>query len=145
MAGLAVMLLELVLPGGIAFFVGLGAVLVALLLYIGVISGIPQALVTWFIGSLVLIFTLREFAGKFLSSTVERTSTDEDLDAYNQIADVSESIPAKGEGRIFFRGSTWAARNYHQDRDVVKGEKVRIILRENLVWLVEAQDDGSAK
>ena len=145
LGGLAIILLEIVLPGGIAFFLGMGALLVALLLYLGVVEGILQALMTWFIGSLVLIFTLRESVSKIFPSSVERTNTDEDLDAYHQVVGVSETIPAKGEGRIDFRGSTWTAKNYHQDRDLVRGEQVRIIFRENLVWLVEAQDEGQQK
>jgi membrane protein implicated in regulation of membrane protease activity len=143
--GLVLMLLEFVVPGGIAFFLGLGAVLVALLLQLGLIDGWLQALTTWFIGSLALLFGLRGVVQKIVPAEVERGRSDEDIDAYNQVVEVCERIPARGEGRVVFRGSTWVARNYHADRDLELGSRVRIIFRDNLVWLVEACEDSKAK
>lgn len=136
--GVVLMLLEFVLPGGIVFFLGLGAIVVALLLYLGLLGGLLQAFTTWFIGSLALLFGLRGVVQKIIPAQVERGRTDEDLDAYNQVVKVSERIPAGGEGRIHFRGTTWTARNYHGDRDLEPGTEVRIIFRENLAWMVEA-------
>lgn len=136
--GVVLMLLELVLPGGIVFFLGLGATLVSLLLYIDLVDGWLQAFTTWFIGSLALLFGLRGVVQKLVPAQVEKGGTDEDLDAYNQLAEVCERIPAQGEGRISFRGSTWLARNYHSDRDLETGTTVRIVFRDNLVWVVEA-------
>jgi membrane protein implicated in regulation of membrane protease activity len=136
--GVVLMLLEFIVPGGIVFFLGLGATLVALLLHLGLIDGWVHAFITWFIGSLALLFGLRGVVQKIIPAQVERGGTDEDLDAYNKIAKVSERIPADGEGRISFRGSTWSARNYHRDRDLEPGTEVRIIFRENLAWMVEA-------
>jgi membrane protein implicated in regulation of membrane protease activity len=136
--GVVLMLLEFVVPGGIAFFLGLGALLVGLCLQLGLIDGWLQAFTTWFIGSLALLFGLRGIVHKIVPAEVEHGKTDEDLDAYNQIVEVFERIPAKGEGRIAFRDSTWIARNYHADRDLEKGSKVRIIFRDNLAWVVEA-------
>ncbi|HEX7027864.1 MAG TPA: NfeD family protein [Gammaproteobacteria bacterium] len=136
--GVVLMVLEFVLPGGIVFFLGLGATLVALLLHLGLIDGWVQAFTTWFIGSLALLFGLRGVVQKIIPAQVERGGTDEDLDAYNKVATVAERIPADGVGRISFRGSTWAARNYHGDRDLEPGTDVRIIFRDNLEWMVEA-------
>ncbi len=135
--GVVLMLLEFLIPGGIVFFLGLGATLVSLLLFGGIIDGWLQAFTTWFIGSLALLFGLRGVVQKFLPAQVEQSKTDEDLDAYNQLAEVFETIPAQGSGRITFRGSTWVARNYHQDRDLPVGTSVRIVYRDNLVWVVE--------
>jgi len=138
--GVVLMLLEFILPGGIVFFLGLGATLVSLLLYTGVIEGWIQAFTAWFIGSLLLIFGLRGLVQRVIPAHVERGSTDEDLDAYGQEAEVVERLPAGGEGRIHFRGSGWAARNYHTDRELEVGCKVRIVFRDNLLWTVEAVD-----
>jgi membrane protein implicated in regulation of membrane protease activity len=139
-AGVVLMLLEIVVPGGIAFFLGLSAVLVALFLQLGLLDGWMQAFTTWFIGSIALLLGLRGLVQKILPAEVEKGKTDEDLDAYNQIVEVFERIPAQGQGRIDFRGSTWVARNYHADRDLEKGSKVRIVFRDNLAWVVEAID-----
>lgn len=139
--GVVLMLLEFVLPGGIVFFLGLGATLVSVLLYAGLIDGWLQAFTTWFIGSLALLFGLRGVVQKIVPAQVERGKTDEDLDAYNHIVEVCERIPARGEGRVNFRGSTWAARSYHGDQDLEAGTRVRIVFRENLVWMVERVED----
>lgn len=136
--GIILMLLEVLLPGGIVFFLGLGAVLVSALLYAGLIEGWLQAFTVWFIGSLALVFGLRGVAQKFIPAQVEQGKTDEDLDAYDALAKVCEPIPAGGEGRIAFRGSTWKARNYRNDHNLDVGAEVRIIFRENLVWVVDA-------
>lgn len=136
--GIVFMLLEFLVPGGIVFFLGLGAVLVSALLYAGLIEGWIQAFTVWFIGSLILVFGLRGVAQKFIPAQVEQGKTDEDLDAYNAIAKVCEPIPAGGEGRIVFRGSTWKAKSYRNDHTLDVGVDVRIIFRENLVWVVEA-------
>ena len=140
--GVALMLLELLLPGGITGFLGLGAAVVALLLFFGVIHGPAQAFTVWFIGSLALLFGLRGFVQRFLPSSVDRTSTNEDLDAYNQVVEVAEAIPADREGRIHFRGTTWKAKSHGEERELPKGSKARLIVRENLIWIVEAADGG---
>ncbi len=136
--GVVLMLLEFLLPGGIVFFLGLGATLVSLLLYTGLIEGWIQAFTAWFVGSLLLLFGLRGVVQKLIPAQVERGRTDEDLDAYDQIAEVAETIPAGGEGRITFRGSTWAAKHYHEERALEAGTRVRIVFRDNLLWIVEA-------
>lgn len=139
--GMAMMAAELLLPGGIVFFLGLAATLVSLLLYVGLIEGWLQAFTTWFVGSLALFFGLRGVVQRIVPAEVERGKTDEDLDAYNHPAEVVETIPADGEGRIAFRGSTWGARNYHADRDLPAGTPVRIVFRDNLIWVVEAVEE----
>lgn len=143
--GVLLMLLEFIIPGGIIFFLGLGATGVALLLYTGVIEGWLQAFTAWFIGSLALLFGLRGLVQKLLPARIERGKTDEDLDAYDQLAQVLERIPAGGEGRIDFRGSTWKAKNYHQDQSLEPGTPVRIVFRDNLVWTVEALNAADEK
>lgn len=140
--GVVLMLLEFLLPGGIVFFLGLGATLVSLLLYTGLIEGWIQAFTAWFVGSLLLLFGLRGVVQKLIPAQVERGGTDEDLDAYDQIAEVAETIPAGGEGRINFRGSTWAAKHYHEDLALEAGTRVRIVFRDNLLWTVEAIDSS---
>jgi inner membrane protein len=139
--GVALMALELVVPGGIVFFLGLGAMVVALFVFTGVIDGWMQALTAWFVVSLVFVLGLRNFAQKIIPAEVGRGNTDEDLAAYGQTAVVVERIPANGEGRIDWQGSTWQARNYREDADIEAGTVVRLIFRDNILWLVEARDN----
>ena len=135
--GIVLMLLEFVIPGGIVFFLGLGATLVAVLLKMGLINGLVESITIWFIGSLALLFGLRGIVQKFVPAVVDKSNTDEDIDAYNQIAKVCETIPANGEGRIMFHGSTWPAKNVHADHELQIGAEVRIVFRDNLIWMIE--------
>ncbi len=142
--GAALIVLEVVLPGGISLFLGLGASLVAALLFLGVIEGPLQAFTVWIVGSLALLFGLRGFARKLLPSHVEKSNTSEDVDAYDQTVEVVETIPADGEGRISFRGTTWKAKSYGGGHALPKGSTARLIFRENLVWIVEPGEETSA-
>lgn len=141
--GIALMLLEILVPGGIVFFLGLAAALVSLLLYLGVVDGWLQAFTAWFAGSLALLFGLRGIVQRIMPAQIGRGNTDEDLDAYGHQAHVCQRIPANGEGRITFRGSDWAAQNYHRDHDLDEGTEVRLVMRENLTWIVEAVDPST--
>lgn len=138
--GLILCALEFILPGGMAFFLGLSALIVSALIYGGVIEGWLPSLTSWFIFSIVLLFSLRSVAYRLMGSHIEKTSTDEDIDAYNQTATVCEEIPTGGTGRIDFRGSSWPAKNF-KEGPIGKGASVRIIMRENLVWVVEPIKD----
>lgn len=138
--GLVLMILELLIPGGIVFFLGLGATVVSLLLYFDIIDGWLQAFTAWFIGSMALLFGLRGLVQRLIPAQVERSKTDEDLAAYDHPARVTQRIPAGGAGRVEFRGSQWQARNHRDDQDLEIGTQVRLVFRENLTWVVEAVD-----
>ena len=58
----------------------------------------------------------------------------EDADAFGSIAVVVEKLQANGV-RIHFRGTSWPAQLIRGDAEV--GAKVRIIDRDNLIWIVE--------
>jgi inner membrane protein len=144
-AGIMLCLAEIVVPGGIVFFIGLGAIFVSGFLFLGLVDGWFSALTVWFVSSLAFIFGLRGMLQKLVPAKSEKAGTDEDVDAYNQIVAVRDRIPAKGEGRVFFRGTTWSARNVHGDRDLEAGTQVRIVFRDNLVWMVEAHEESKTE
>jgi membrane protein implicated in regulation of membrane protease activity len=142
-AGIVLALLELVVPGAVLVFLGLAAVIVGLLLMTGLISGVVQAFTAWFIISLILLFTLRGLAQRFMPGEESWQSTDEDADAYGLIVEVSETIEKMEQGRIRFRDSTWPATCYEQTLET--GAKARIVTRDNLVWVVEPVDEDAPK
>lgn len=138
--GIILMLLELIVPGGIVFFLGFSAACVGLLFVLGVMHSPVTAFIAWFISSLVLLIGFRGIMQRFAPATLEKSNVDEDFDAYNQIVEVAETIPPQGEGRIHFRGTTWRARNYDGEQPLAQGSQARLIFRDNLVWIVEAVD-----
>jgi membrane protein implicated in regulation of membrane protease activity len=137
-AGVVLIILELVVPGAVLIFLGVGALLVALLIWLGMVQTLVSSITAWFIASLVLLLVLRSFFQRFVSGDAEKQSTDEDLDAYGEVVDVVEAVGPSQEGRIRYRGTTWQAACY--DHTIEAGAKAQIVYRENLIWIVGPTD-----
>ncbi len=133
--GAGLIVLELIVPGAVLVFLGAGALLVALFIWLGLIQTWVTSITAWFISSLVLLLVLRSFFQRFVSGDVEKQSTDEDIDAYGDVVEVVETIGPDREGRIRYRGTTWQATSY--DYTLEAGTKAQIVYRESLVWIVE--------
>ena len=135
--------LELIVPGMVLVFLGAGALLVALLVWLGLVQTWVASITTWFIASLVLLLVLRGFFQRFISGDAETQSTDEDFDTYGKVVDVVEAIGPDKEGRIRYRGTTWQAACY--DNTLEAGTKAQIVCRENLIWIVEPANPLDAR
>lgn len=142
-AGAVFIVLELIAPGMVLVFLGAGALLVALLVWLGLVQTWVASITTWFIASLVLLLVLRGFFQRFMSGDAETQSTDEDFDAYGEVVDVVEAIGPDKEGRIRYRGTTWQAACY--DNTLEAGTKAQIVCRENLIWIVEPANSLDAR
>ncbi len=134
-AGILLMVAEIITPGFVVVFLGLAAVLVGLAAGLGIIGGWMTAIGVWVATSVGLVVALRGTAKKLLPGESERTSTDEDIDALGTVVEVIEDVGPFESGRIRFRGSTWAAQSI-QDR-IPAGRRARILTRDNLIWIVE--------
>ena len=141
-AGVVLMVLELIVPGMVLVFLGAGALTVALLVWLGLIQSWVVSITTWFILSLVFLLVLRGFFQRLMSGDTEKQSTDEDLDAFGEDVEVVEAIAPDRQGRIRYRGTTWEAACYEGTLEV--GSTARIVYREDLVWVVEPADAPDA-
>ena len=83
--GIVLIILELVVPGAILMFLGGGALVVALLLWTGVLGHWMGAFTTWFVVSLALIIVFRSMVQRFSGGKSARESTDEYADAAGKI------------------------------------------------------------
>ena len=142
-AGVVLIVLELIVPGMVLVFLGAGALLVALLVWLGLVQTWVASITTWFIASLVLLLVLRGFLQRFISGDAETQSTDEEFDIYGKVVDVVEAIGPDKEGRIRYRGTTWQAACY--DNTLEAGTKAQIVCRENLIWIVQPANPLDAK
>jgi hypothetical protein len=138
--GLLLIVTELFTPGFVAGFFGIAAMLVGALRWIGLLSSFIECLVAWFGISVVLLLTLRHFAIKWSHPETEIGSTDEDLDATGEIAEVVSTMNETNQGRIRFRGTTWLALS--TQGTILPGSRVRILYRDNLIWKVEAVSES---
>jgi membrane protein implicated in regulation of membrane protease activity len=140
-AGLLMMAVELMVPGLVLVFMGLAAVAVSILRFIGVVEGLPESFVLWMISSILLVATLRRAATKWFPSEKQRANVDdEERDAYGKEVTVLEEIGENhADGRIRYQGTSWPAISVKGT--LPKGIRVRIVYRENLNWVVEPIDE----
>lgn len=138
LGGLLLMLLETILPGGVAFFLGAGGLVIAGLRTLGLLVDPMTALLTWIFLSTALTIALRPFAMRYFGGDVSMKITDEDAEAMGQTVRVIEPVGEKTPGRIRFRGAAWDARTL--EGRLPEGAEARLLYRENLTWIVEPID-----
>ncbi|WP_440875289.1 NfeD family protein [Thalassotalea sp. PLHSN55] len=134
--GIILMCAELIIPGGIVVFIGLGAVLTGVLWFLGITTTWTSALVFFFIATMVLVMAFRGVSQKLVGGDSHIANTDENLDIYGKTAQVLETIgPGEHVGRIEFQGTQWPALGDGQE--IPSGSEVTIVCHENISLLVE--------
>ncbi|MEF8817591.1 MAG: NfeD family protein [Salinibacter sp.] len=136
--GTLLMLIEAVVPGGIAFFLGIGGVVVGGLRALGLLVDPLSSIVTWVFLSTGLTIALRPLMLRFVQGEVSLAMTDEDAEAMGETVTVLEPIGPESPGRIRFRGASWDARTL-QGR-LPKDAEAQLLYRDNLTWVVEPAD-----
>jgi membrane protein implicated in regulation of membrane protease activity len=142
--GIALIILEFVLPGLVSVFLGGAAILVGLMIHFNWIHGWVQMLGAWFALSTFLVLTIRQLAARFLLSDSQYKYIEEDADAVGKIVDVIDTIhSADSRGRIRFQGTDWPARTL--EGTIRKGSRAVIKYRDNISWVVEPCDEKLPK
>jgi len=137
--GVLLMLAEVMLPGGVAFFLGFGGVLVAALRFLGVLNDPVTSITTWLLSSLALVVAIRPLFMKYFGGESSYKTTDEDFEAMDEVVDVVETVnELDNSGRIRYQGATWQAMSI--DGTIPKGAKAVIKYRDNVTWIIEAID-----
>ena len=117
--GLFLMLSELLVPGGIVVFLGVSAMIVSGAIYLGWITSVTNALITWFIISIIFMFTLRSLFMKYFEGDSEIQEVDEKSEIIGKEVTVIEEISLTQAGRVRMRETTWVATS---DRHFVPGD-----------------------
>jgi len=136
--GLLLLFFEVVVPGGVALFLGLGGVVVAALRFIGLLTDPLTAVVAWALLSAGLTVALRPVALRYFGGDSITGITDENAETMGQTVTVIEPVSADKPGRVRFRGAAWDARTL--EGKLPEGAEARIVYRDNLTWVVEAVD-----
>lgn len=136
--GLALMVLETLIPGGVAGFLGLGGLVVAGLRAFGLLADPLTALITWVFLSTGLTIALRPLAMRFVQGDISLALTNEDAEAMGQTVTVVEPVGEEEAGRIRFRGASWDARTV--EGHLPKGAEAKLLYRDNLTWIIEPAD-----
>jgi membrane protein implicated in regulation of membrane protease activity len=139
--GLLLMLLETLVPGGVAFFLGTGGIIVAGLRVVGLLADPLTATIAWIFLSTGLTVALRPIALRYVGGESSVGITDEDAEAIGETVTVVEPAGEEKTGRIRFRGSEWDARTI--DGRLPKGAEAKILYRDNLTWIIEPTDQAA--
>ncbi|HAP35353.1 MAG TPA: hypothetical protein DCQ28_05205 [Bacteroidetes bacterium] len=133
--GLAVMLGEIVTPGFVLIFFGIGAWIISLLLWFGVPISFTSQLFIFLITSVLLLVLFRKFGKKYFQGKVSRPNVVgavDDIRGERAIA-LSDIDPAIG-GKVEFHGTLW---NAESEIAITKGTSVEVIERNNLILKVK--------
>jgi membrane protein implicated in regulation of membrane protease activity len=135
--GLICVVSEFLLPGLVMVFVGLGSLTVALGMHLGYIGSVSHQFIAFFISSTIYLITLRFLVLRFVPTNAHTEDIDEDHAAMGSIVEVVEDILAGELGRIEHSESTWQAKTEDETTVILKGEKAKIIGRDNITWIVQ--------
>jgi len=138
LAGLGLLIVELVTPGGFfAVFFGVAAILV------GILSGAHVAQAEWLQWALFIVFSivgvvlLRRPLMQRMGLNVPALPSD---DLRGELALVTEEVRPGELGKVELRGSTWTARAH---RTIRVGERVQVERVDGLtVWLAGTEGRG---
>ncbi|MEX0610044.1 MAG: NfeD family protein [Balneolaceae bacterium] len=134
--GIVLMVLEALIPGGVAFLLGISGLAVGALRFFGFLEDPFIATFTWLFTSTALTILIRPFLRKYFPAETSFKYADEDYEAMDQIVEVIEPLNDEdNSGRIRFQGISWQARTL--EGEIPAGVQVRIKYRDNTTWIVE--------
>ena len=139
--GVALIAFEFAIPGLVAVFFGVGAILTGLLVALGVLDSPPAQVLFWVVSSGVAFFTLREQVRRWFPAFERyKPPTGED-DLIGKEVEVIEAITEAEPGRVRFQGSSWKA--ICRSGPVAAGLRVKITGRDNLVLYVSPSSESN--
>lgn len=136
--GLVLMLAELMAPGFVIVFFGIGAWITALCMWIGIASSFDAQLLIFLSASVLSLVLFRKqgkryFQGRVSGRLADNQSMD---DVRGERAVVIEDIqPNTSRGKVEFHGTSWDAES---DIVIKKGTTVEIVERINLLLKVKS-------
>lgn len=136
LVGLLLLLAELITPGFVVIFFGVGAWVTALLIALGLLPTFNAQLLTFMIASVVSLLLFRKkgkslFEGRRAGGYGANESVDSIV---GEKAVVVEEITPRTTGKVEYNGSHWQA---EAEVAIAKGTAVTILERRNLTLIVK--------
>lgn len=132
--GFLLILLELVIPGFIVFFFGVGAIVTGLLLWLFPLPAVAQLLIFAVLSVASLVIFRRMMPEIFCGSSRKIAELPpDDEEPAGKTVQVVEAITPETPGKIDFEGSLWTAAS---EAPHPAGAVVTIVRRDNLTMIV---------
>ena len=133
-AGIVLMLAELLIPGFVIFFFGAGAILTAGLTWLAPECAIGWQVIFFALASVLMVILSRACFPKTFAGKDERPRGDVDSDGLvGSVGKVSEAIEPPSSGRVVVQGTTWMAVS---DRPIPAGKVVTVVKCDNITLTV---------
>lgn len=132
--GILFFVTELILPGFILFFLGVGAWCTASVLALTELSLTVQ-LIIFLVSSLLTLISLRSWLRSVFLGDSSREDDSVNVDTAPSTGIVTEAIVPPGQGRVKYGGSFWQAR---ADEPIPVDTVVQILERKNLIVQVRS-------
>lgn len=134
-AGLILILLEFAAPGVVVIFFGLGAWVVAMAMWAGLIESVPAQCLTFAVASLILLFALRRYVSNwFVGGASDGTSNLEEEFTGKTVRVVHAIGGGEHTGKVELKGAEWNARS---EGPLEEGETATVVRRDGLELIVE--------
>ena len=131
--GLVLLLLELVMPGFVIFFFGVGAWITALVCLLAD-PGINVQVIIFAVTSVIALLVFRRIIkNKFIYSKNDKSEAVEDEFTGKEAVAVADFGPDK-KGKVEFKGTSWKSES---GSDIKAGQTVIIIEKDNFKLIVE--------
>jgi inner membrane protein len=137
LAGLVLILAELLLPGVVLMFFGLGAWCAALSTRMGWTEGLGEQSIVFAATSMVMLFGLRRFVKKwFVGDTTGKNNAMLEEFLGRQVRVLQDIPGGSGTGRVELKGAGWQARS---PVALARGSTAVVRARDGLVLVVEPE------
>ena len=135
--GMVLLVAEIIIPGIILLFFGLGAWLVALMCFLGVLPETSYQLIVFAISSVIFLFAFRKWLkAQFSGHVYDEQQPEVDLDEFTgKIVRVVEAVNAKSQtGKVEFKGARWSVIS---SGNHAVGSQVKIIGLDGIKLIIE--------
>jgi membrane protein implicated in regulation of membrane protease activity len=137
LVGLVLLVSELMLPGFVIVFFGIGAWITAALLALGLLPAFNAQLLTFLLSSILALVLFRKkgkgwYEGR-VSGKMAPGASMEDLRGERAVV-ISAIIPKTPGGKVELHGTSW---NAEADEPIEPGQIVEIVERQNLLLRVK--------
>jgi inner membrane protein len=137
LVGLVLILSELMLPGFVIVFFGIGAWVTAALVATGILPGFNTQLIVFLIASILSLVLFRKKGKKYFDGDVSQAmkpgAAFDDIRGQRAVV-ITPIVPNMPGGQVEFHGTPWSA---EADTPVAKGQPVEIIEQKSLVLRVK--------
>ena len=139
--GIAFILAELVLPGGIVVWLGVSSLLLVAARHYGYAQELPDLFMAWSGLSVGLVTFSVVFLQRIFGGEVESKHFDDVEEAVGQVVTVEQLVTADSDdGRVAYQGTSWNARA--EGPNLAVGTKAVITGRDNITWIVKAHTEA---